>query len=187
MAGAKGLSMREHVIPTQSDLRFTFTIGDESFEVVEFTLQEGLSETFLLEVDLASTNPALDFGAVLERAALLTIWHGDTPVRYVHGAVSALAQRDTGFRRSRYCAIVEPRLARLKLSSDWRIFQGITVPQIAEAVLKAHGVTQDYEQRSTTEHQTREYCVQAGDTDYHFVERIMREEGFFYSLSLIHI
>ncbi|NNB83937.1 type VI secretion system tip protein TssI/VgrG, partial [Pseudomonas aeruginosa] len=29
-------------------------------------------------------------------------------------------------------------------------------------------------------HAPREYCVQAGDTDYHFVERIMREEGFFY-------
>ncbi|WP_420212832.1 hypothetical protein ACN8ZM_36155 [Burkholderia aenigmatica] len=29
-----------------SDLRFTFTAGDESFEVVEFTLHEGLSETF---------------------------------------------------------------------------------------------------------------------------------------------
>ncbi|MDH0684660.1 type VI secretion system Vgr family protein [Achromobacter animicus] len=181
MASAKGLSLREHVIPTQSDLRFTFTIGDESFEVIEFTLQEGLSETFLLEVDLASANSAIDFGVVLDRAALLTIWHGSKPVRYVHGAVSSFVQGDTGFRRTRYSAIVEPRLARLKLSSDWRIFQSQSVPQIAEAVLKAHGLNQDYEQRSTTEHQAREYCVQAGDTDYHFVERIMREEGFFYS------
>ncbi len=168
-------------MPTQSDLRFTFTVGDESFEVVEFTLQEGLSETFLLHVDLASAQSSIDFGQVLDRAALLTIWHADTPVRYVHGAVSSFVQGDTGFRRTRYSAVVEPLLARLKFSSDWRIFQGITVPQIAEAVLKAHGVTLDYEQRSTTEHQTREYCVQAGDTDYHFVERIMREEGFFYS------
>src|SRR5690349_5054457 len=100
-------------MPTQSDLCFTFTIGDEPFEVVEFTLQEGLSETFLLEVEVASSNPAIDFGEVLDRAALLTIWHGDTAVRYVHGAVSSFVQGDTGFRRSRYSAIVEPRLARL--------------------------------------------------------------------------
>uniref|UniRef100_UPI00257D9FF6 contractile injection system protein, VgrG/Pvc8 family n=1 Tax=Achromobacter sp. UBA4530 TaxID=1945912 RepID=UPI00257D9FF6 len=137
-------------MPTQSDLRFTFAIGDESFEVVEFTLQEGLSETFLLEVDLASGNHAIDFGAVLDRAALLTIWHGATPVRYVHGAVSSFVQGDTGFRRTRYSAVVEPRLARLKLSSDWRIFQRQSVPQITEAVLKAHGLTQDYELRGTT-------------------------------------
>ncbi|WP_343736810.1 type VI secretion system tip protein TssI/VgrG [Achromobacter sp.] len=173
--------MREHAIPIQSDIRFTFAIGDESFDVVEFTLQEGLSETFLLDVELASANAAVNFGNVLDRTALLTIWRGDLPVRYVHGAVSSFVQRDTGFRRSRYSATVEPRLARLKLSSDWRIFQSLTVPQITEAVLKAHGLTLDYEQRNTTAHQPREYCVQAGDTDYHFVERIMREEGFFYS------
>ncbi|WP_254636990.1 contractile injection system protein, VgrG/Pvc8 family, partial [Achromobacter sp. GbtcB20] len=141
-------------MPTQSDLRFTFAIGEEPFEVVEFSLQEGLSEPFVLQAELASANPAIDFGAVLDRAALLTIWHGDMPVRYVHGAVSSFVQGETGFRRTRYSAVVEPRLARLALSSDWRIFQALTVPQIAEAVLKAHGITQAYEQRSTTEHQS---------------------------------
>ncbi|KML15399.1 type VI secretion system Vgr family protein, partial [Burkholderia cepacia] len=168
-------------MPTQSDLRFTFTAGIESFEVVEFTLHEGLSETFLLQVELASTNPAIDFGEVLDRNALLTIWQGGQPVRYVHGAISSFVQRDTGFRRTRYSAVVEPRLARLKLSSDWRVFQTLSVPEIATAVLKAHNQTLDYEQRVTAEHLAREYCVQAGDTDYDFIERILREEGFFYA------
>ncbi|MGQ1887829.1 type VI secretion system Vgr family protein [Serratia marcescens] len=172
-------------MPAQSDLRFTFDlIGGEArdvFEVVEFKLHEALSETFHLAVELTCSNPQVDFGQVLDRPALLTLWHGPRPVRYVHGAVSSFVQGDTGFRRTRYSAIVEPRLARLKLSSDWRIFQTLTVPQITEAVLKAHALTLDYEQRVTTEHQVREYCVQAGDTDYHFIERIMREEGFFYS------
>ncbi|WP_255221838.1 contractile injection system protein, VgrG/Pvc8 family [Burkholderia cepacia] len=165
----------------RTDLNFTFTIGDESFEVVEFTLHEGLSETFLLQVELASANPAIDFGEVLDRNGLLTIWQGGQPVRYVHGAISSFVQRDTGFRRTRYSAVVEPRLARLKLSSDWRIFQTLSVPEIATAVLKAHHQTLDYEQRVTNEHLAREYCVQAGDTDYDFIERILREEGFFYA------
>ncbi|MDN7902475.1 type VI secretion system tip protein TssI/VgrG [Burkholderia cepacia] len=165
----------------RTDLRFTFTAGDESFEVVEFTLHEGLSETFLLQVELASANSAIDFGQVLDRNGLLTIWQGGLPVRYVHGAVSSFVQGDTGFRRTRYSAVVEPRLARLKLSSDWRIFQTLSVPEIATAVLKAHNQTLDYEQRVTAEHLAREYCVQAGDTDYDFTERILREEGFFYA------
>ncbi|KVL12840.1 type VI secretion system Vgr family protein [Burkholderia cepacia] len=163
------------------DPRFTFTAGDESFEVVEFTLHEGLSETFLLQVELASANPAIDFGEVLDRSGVLTIWQVGQPVRYVHGAISSFVQRDTGFRRTRYSAVVEPRLARLKLSSDWRIFQTLSVPEIATVVLKAHHQTLDYEQRITNEHLAREYCVQAGDTDYDFIERILREEGFFYA------
>ncbi|HIE1840060.1 TPA: type VI secretion system Vgr family protein [Pseudomonas aeruginosa] len=164
----------------QTDLRFTFTAGAEAFEVVEFRLVEGLSEPFHLDVQLSCANPAVDFGQVLDRPALLTIWQGGQPVRYVHGSVTSFQQGNTGFRRTRYRAIVEPRLARLQLTSDWRIFQTLSVPDIASAVLKKHAITLDYEQKVTHPHAPREYCVQAGDTDYHFVERIMREEGFFY-------
>ncbi|HFX1080050.1 TPA: type VI secretion system Vgr family protein [Pseudomonas aeruginosa] len=164
----------------QSDLRFTFSAGADAFEVVEFRLSEGLSETFLLDVELSCANPAIDFGQVLDRPALLTIWQGGQPVRYVHGSVTSFQQGNTGFRRTRYRAIVEPRLARLRLASDWRIFQTLAVPDIAKVLLKKHAITLDYEQKVTNAHAPREYCVQAGDTDYHFVERIMREEGFFY-------
>lgn len=164
------------------DLRFTFTAGAgaDAFEVVEFHLVESLSETFHLDVQLSCANPAVDFGQILNRPALLTIWQGGQPVRYVHGSVTSFQQGNTGFRRTRYRAIVEPRLARLQLASDWRIFQALSVPDIATAVLKKHAITLDYEQKVTNPHAPREYCVQAGGTDYHFVERIMREEGFFY-------
>ncbi|MDG9886168.1 contractile injection system protein, VgrG/Pvc8 family, partial [Pseudomonas sp. GD04058] len=164
----------------QSDLRFTFTAAAGEFDVVEFHLTEALSETFRLEVDLSSTDSAVDFGQVLDRPALFTIWQGGQPVRYVHGSVSSFQQGETGFRRTRYRAMVEPRLARLRLCSDWRIFQTLSVPDIANVMLKKHALTLDYELRAAKAHTVREYCVQAGDTDYHFVERIMREEGFFY-------
>ncbi|MFJ7886442.1 contractile injection system protein, VgrG/Pvc8 family, partial [Pseudomonas sp. NPDC096917] len=52
----------------------------------------------------------------------------------------------TGFRRTRYSAVVEPALARTRLCSNWRIFQQQTVPHILDAVLKAHGLN-DFEQR----------------------------------------
>ncbi|MDR2324023.1 MAG: type VI secretion system tip protein VgrG, partial [Acidovorax sp.] len=168
----------------QSDLRFSFTVGELSFEVVEFTLHEGLSESFALRLELASHNPAIDFAKVLDCDGLFTIWQGgqgDQAVRHVHGVISSFVQGDTGFRRTRYAAVVEPRLARLRLSSDWRIFQTLSVPEIAKAVLQPHGVALDYAQHITNEHLVREYCVQAGDSDYDFVERILREEGFFHA------
>lgn len=55
----------------QSDLRFTFSGGsDDTFDVVEFRLTEGLSETFRLDIDLSCTNPAVDFADILDRPAL---------------------------------------------------------------------------------------------------------------------
>ncbi|WP_434573390.1 contractile injection system protein, VgrG/Pvc8 family [Pseudomonas sp. Z3-8] len=50
---------------------------------------------------------------MLDLAAVFTIWRNNIPVRYVHGLVSLFQQGDTGFRRTRYTAVVEPALARL--------------------------------------------------------------------------
>lgn len=168
----------------QSDVRFTFVPADKSlvFDVVEFTLDEGLSELYELTLELSSFNPSIDFGAILDRSALFTIWCHGQPVRYINGLVSHFEQGETGFRRTRYRAVVNPALARLALSSDWRIFQLQSVPEILRTVLKKHHILH-YDQRATHPHSTREYCVQVGETDLDFVNRLASEEGFYYAFS----
>ena len=169
-------------MPRQSDLRFTFEpLKGDSFDVVSFTLEEGLSEPFKLELELASHNAAIDFNRVLDLPGLFTIWRGETPVRYVHGLVSLFSQGDTGFRRTRYKAVLEPTLARFDLRSNWRIFQGQTVPEILLEVLKDQRLT-DVETSLCFDHQPREYCVQAGETDLAFIARLAAEEGLLYTL-----
>ncbi|MFJ2453345.1 type VI secretion system Vgr family protein [Pseudomonas protegens] len=165
----------------QRDLKFTFSVltAQVAFEVVEFTLEEALSEPFRLTLELASDNGAIDFGQILDQPALLTIWQGGLQVRHVHGLVSSFTQGKSGFRRTRYRLLVEPQLARLALSSDWRIFQQKTVPEILKSVLDEHGVL-DYKPYIHTQHAPREYCVQAGDTDLYLFDRLSTEEGLFY-------
>lgn len=168
-------------MPSQPDVRFTFepTCG-AAFEVISFTLEEGLSQPFKLQLELASHDAALDFGTLLDKPAVFTLWHGETPVRYVHGLVSLLTQGDTGFRRTRYRAEVEPALARAALRSNWRIFQQQSVPDILNSVLKAQRLT-DYEQVICFDHAPREYCVQAGEIDLDFLARLAAEEGLLYT------
>ena len=103
----------------QRDLKFTFSVltSRAQFEVVEFTLEEAISEPFRLTLQLASDNPAIEFAQILDQPALLTLWAGSTAVRYVHGLVSSVTQGKTGFRRTRYSLVVEPQLARLGLNS----------------------------------------------------------------------
>ena len=167
-------------MPHLSDLRFTFiTAADVEFDVVEFTLDEALSQPYVLQVSLTSAEPAVDFAALLDQPATFTLWRGAQAVRHVHGIITGFEQGDTGFRRTRYRAVVEPALSRTGLCSDWRIFQQQSVPEILAQIIKSHGIT-DYEQVVTNEHLPREYCVQAGDTDLHFLARLAAEEGFFY-------
>ncbi|OYU07522.1 MAG: type VI secretion protein VgrG [Pseudomonas sp. PGPPP1] len=168
-------------MPRQSDLRYTFEpLKGDAFDVVSFKFEEGLSQPFKLELELASHNAAIDFNRVLDLAALFTIWRGETPVRYVHGLVSLFTQGDTGFRRTRYSVVLEPTLKRFELRSNWRIFQGKNVPDIILDVLKEQRLT-DVKTYLCFDHQPREYCVQAGETDLDFIARLAAEEGLLYT------
>ncbi|WP_426935003.1 type VI secretion system Vgr family protein [Pseudomonas fulva] len=168
-------------MPRQSDLRYSFQplVGDAEFEVVSFTLKEGISQPFTLELQLISHEQDIDFGHLLDKPVLFTLWNGARPVRYVHGLVSRFTQAESGFHRTYYHALVEPRLARAGLRSNWRIFQHKNVPQILALMLKRQGID-PYEIHASLDHQVREFCVQAGETDLAFIARLLAEEGFVY-------
>ncbi|HHJ1297198.1 type VI secretion system tip protein TssI/VgrG [Pseudomonas sp. P1B16] len=168
-------------MPSQSDFYFTFQplAGQSEFEVVSFELNEAISTPYQLNLELISFDDEVDFGQLLDKPVLFTIWRGKRALRYVHGLVSTFSQGDTGFCRTRYRALVEPMLARAGLRSNWRIFQQKTVPQILEIMLKRQGILH-FQLNSSGEHQVREFCVQAGETDLAFIARLAAEEGFVY-------
>lgn len=168
-------------MPHQAHLRYSFEPlkGDAEFEVVSFTMTEALSTPFALKLELVSYADDVDFGKLLDQPALFTLWDGEYALRYVHGIISTFTQGDSGFHRTRYRALVEPLLARARLRSNWRIFQHKTVPQILELMLKRQGILH-FEIRANTDHQVREFCVQAGETDLEFIARLAAEEGFVY-------
>ncbi|WP_460415877.1 type VI secretion system Vgr family protein [Pseudomonas sp. microsymbiont 2] len=168
-------------MPSQSDLRYTFQplVGRAAFEVVSFKLEEALSTPFQLHLELVSHQDDIDFGQLLDQPVLFTLWRGQHPLRHVHGLVSRFSQGDSGFHRTRYHALVEPQLARAALRSNWRIFQHKSVPQILELMLARQGIVQ-FELGTSFDHQVREFCVQAGETDLAFIARLAAEEGFVY-------
>ncbi|KJG82348.1 type VI secretion protein Vgr, partial [Yersinia pestis subsp. microtus bv. Ulegeica] len=65
------------LVKQPSGLQFTLTTASlppQTFAVVDFTLSEMLSSPFVLNVGLASADPAVDFAAVLDEDATLFIW-----------------------------------------------------------------------------------------------------------------
>ena len=168
-------------MPSQSDLRFSFEAlaGRVEFEVVSFELDEAISAPFQLHLELISFDADVDFGLLLDKPVLFTVWRGEQPLRHVHGLVSSFSQGETGRFRTHYHALVEPQLARARLRSNWRIFQHKTVPQIIELMLQRQGINR-FAIKSLGDHQVREFCVQAGETDLDFIARLAAEEGFVY-------
>ncbi|WP_026739304.1 type VI secretion system tip protein TssI/VgrG [Lonsdalea quercina] len=167
---------------SMTGLQFTVTIGalpESTFSVVDFQLDEGLNQPFALGLSLASALPAVDFSAVLDQPCELRVWYEGELQRRVSGIVSEFGQGDTGFRRTRYQAVVRPALWRLGLRTNARIFQAQKPEEIISLLLQEAGIT-DFAFALRNEHAQREYCVQYRESDLAFIDRLAAEEGLFY-------
>ena len=67
----------------------------------------------------------------------------------------------------------------LTRTTDCRIFQEKTVPDIIKEVFQDHSMAV-FDDGLTGTYAQREYCVQYRETDFNFVSRLMEEEGIYY-------
>ncbi|MDE8756521.1 type VI secretion system tip protein TssI/VgrG [Pectobacterium polaris] len=163
-------------------LQFTVKVGAlpaSTFAVVDFQLSEALNQPFALSLNLASALPDIDFSAVLDQPCELLVWYEGELKRRVSGIISAFAQGDTGFRRTRYQAEVRPALWRLGLRTNARLFQAQKPEVIIGTLLEESGIT-DYAFALRHDHAPREYCVQYRESDLAFVTRLAAEEGLYF-------
>lgn len=166
----------------QTGLQFTVKMGalpESTFAVADFGLQEELNQPYTLMLNLASAQPGIDFGAVLDQPCELCVWYDGQLQRRVSGIVSRFTQGDTGFHRTRYQAEVRPALWRLGLRTNCRIFQQKKPDEIISELLKEAGIS-DFAFSLRHEHAEREYCVQYRESDLDFITRLAAEEGMFF-------
>ncbi|MEQ1964884.1 contractile injection system protein, VgrG/Pvc8 family, partial [Xenorhabdus khoisanae] len=126
-----------------SGLQFTLTAGSlapQTFVVTDFTLNEHFSQPFQLEVGLASADPAIDFPAVLDRTATLTITQDGVESRSITGIVASFEQGNTGLHQTTYRMSIRPDLWRTTLRQNSRIFQQLNIAAIITTLLKEHGI-----------------------------------------------
>ncbi|WP_272903151.1 contractile injection system protein, VgrG/Pvc8 family, partial [Xenorhabdus sp. Sc-CR9] len=170
----------------KSGLRFTFQIAglpEAIFAVGEFSLQEGLSELFTLNLTLVQSlpdnpfrpKPEIDLTTLLMQEAVLQVFNGATLQRKITGIVSHADWAGTDGNKTLYTVTVRPALWRLTLNQDSRIFHQQNVPAILNSLLKKHKVRAD--SKLYDPHQDREYVTQKRESDYGFFSRLAAEEG----------
>jgi type VI secretion system secreted protein VgrG len=159
----------------------------QHLQVVRFEGSEGLSELFQLDVLLVGdvAHP-VEIDAVLGKDALFTLQLEHGP-RYLHGVVVRFQQADAQGRSLGYVATLAPRVHRLQLRHDCRIFQpadgaSMTVTDILSLVLQSASLTaaKDYRLALRDSYSPRDYCAQYRESDWAFLSRLMEEEGIHY-------
>ena len=151
-------------------------LGDDVI-FVQMQGADALSRPFHFVVDFVSTSADLKAQDVLGTG--LTIEVTGEPPRFFNGLVSDFLLTDVRSDFSHYRVTVVPWLWFLTLHTDNRIFQKKTVIDIVEAVCKPYPKAK-IEKRLQKSYPPREYCVQYGESDLDFVQRLLQHEGIFY-------
>ena len=166
----------------------TISIDGAPFRVLGYVVREALSEISTLtceviEDDVETKNPAALIGMraefSLERSEM-----GDERT-FVGQIVRAERHPDNNDVRT-LRLIVAPVPWVLTKRHDCRVFQNLSVVDIAKEVLSAAAIPddkQDWQIAGT--HNEREYLVQYRETDFDFLQRILSEEGIYWAVHFV--
>jgi type VI secretion system secreted protein VgrG len=161
-------------------IRLTTPLGGDTLVVEALSGTEQLSRPFEFRLDLLSTDGAIDPTALLRKPVTVIAQLEGGGERYFNGWVRRFVQlgRDAD-QFVAYRAEVVPWFWFLSTTTNCRIFQGMTVPDIVKKVFRDRSMT-DYKLSLSGNYPQREYCVQYRETDMNFVSRLLEEEGIFF-------
>jgi type VI secretion system secreted protein VgrG len=147
--------------------------------VSNFNAEEKISAPYTITLKLVSEDQ-IKLDDVIKSEALLTIAGKDVD-RYFHGHICNFAMTGRIDRFYTYNATVVPYAWFMDLNKNYRIFQNMTVVNIAKKLLDENRIASDeYEFKLKNDYQKRRYCTQYGESDLRFIRRILEEEGIFF-------
>ena len=119
---------------------FHCPLGESELALTGMAGEEGLSRLSSFRVDLVSENHEINLDKLIGQPAAvrLALGAGKGGNRYFHGIISRFRQLPEVDRYARYRAEIVPWLWLLTRTSDCRIFQKLTVPEILEDVSSAN-------------------------------------------------
>ncbi|WP_372836424.1 type VI secretion system Vgr family protein [Puniceibacterium confluentis] len=142
-----------------------------------------VSRCFRYSVLARSFDPNIDAMDLLgQPVTVIVAADPDNPsvYRYISGMVDQFRfEGNDDEDRFMYRLVLRPTLWLLSKTTDNRIFQEMTATDIITQLLDEHGIS-DYELRLRGSPEEREYCVQYGETDLDFLQRLMEHEGIYY-------
>ncbi|WP_394835362.1 type VI secretion system tip protein VgrG [Pendulispora rubella] len=163
------------------DLAFQLGVTDldaNLLRVASFRAVEDLSTLFRYTIVVGTDPEAVpQLEEALGRDATFVIERDGKPVRRVNGIVTNVSPDGAfiGKSQARVVFTLEPRMANLRYSGGFRIFQDKAVHEIIEELCKPEQIECLWYVRPVP--QKRTYCTQFDESDFEFIARLASEEG----------
>jgi type VI secretion system secreted protein VgrG len=157
----------------------TTPLGKDVLLLRGFSGRESMSQLSTFDLDLLSKDPEIKFEDIIGKRVTLRVTLSEDKNRYFNGFISRFVQTGAQTGMANYRATMVPWLWFLTKTTDCRIFQNKTIPDIVQQIFKEYGFT-DVKAKLQGTYEPRDYCVQYRETDYNFVARLMEQYGIFY-------
>ena len=157
-------------------------LDDDVLLLTAFRGHEQVSGLFNFELEMLSDDPSINPKELIGKEVGFRVARKEGEPRHFHGIIKRFVAGDeVEDDRRAYRAEIVPWLWFLTRTSDCRIFQEMTAPEIIEQIFKDLGFDASrYDLFLNGSYTKRTYCVQYRETDFNFVSRLMEEEGIYY-------
>lgn len=166
-------------IQAERPIELTTTLGEDVLLFHSMSATEQLSGLFEYRLEMESADEKVKFEDILGQNVTVRLNLPNDEERFFNGYVTRFSQEEAEPDKSRYSAIVRPWLWFLTRTSDCRIFQEMTVPEVIEKIFEDHDYA-DFDNKLSGSYRKWVYCVQYRETDFNFISRLMEQEGIYY-------
>jgi type VI secretion system secreted protein VgrG len=156
-------------------------LGTDALLLTAVTGVEELSKLFHFELELLSEKESINNKDIIGKNISFRVNYPDGTPRYFNGHVQRFAYGGRSDRLSSYRATVVPWFWFLTRTTDCRIFQEKSIPDIIKEVIGEAGFADKLDDSGLSgSHPKWDYCVQYRESDFAFLSRLMEIEGIFY-------
>jgi type VI secretion system secreted protein VgrG len=162
-------------------------LGEDVLCIDRASISERISKPFGMQFEFLTdvANIAkVKHDQLIGKGVTLTLELPGEKKRHFNGMVNRFSAGGRDERFAYYRAEVVPWLWLLTLTSDCKVWQFKTVPEIIEDVFKEwQGKFSDlvkFENKLKGDYLKVDYCVQYRETDFNFISRLMEQEGICY-------
>lgn len=159
-------------------MRLSTVPGGAKLRFKSMKAREELARLYEFDVQVLADEANIVMGDLLGKPACVALQLPDDSERYFHGLVCAISLTNELGDGVEYRLVLRPWLWLLTRRTDNRVFQDMTVEDIANQVFESLGV--DYKFNLKRKLPKYEYCVQYRETDFNFVSRLFEREGLYY-------
>ena len=161
------------------EIKLKTPLGDDVLLIRTMSGHEELGKLFEYQLELVSDITDADFNQLIGDTITVSLEVGVGRARYFNGHISRFAQTGISGHTANYQATVVPWFWFLTQTSDCRIFQNMTVPEIIKEVFREAGYT-NFEDTLSGSYRNWVNCVQYRESDFNFINRLMEQEGIYY-------